>query len=94
MNLVQLADQPRLSAFHVACSLPRDPEFREWLRIEAERECDIALPPITPDEATTYIRWVCEITSRNELKNNPKAAHRFETLVRRPFVAWRRNQQH
>ncbi|WP_186092290.1 hypothetical protein [Burkholderia gladioli] len=83
MNFPQLADQPRLSAFHMACTFPRDPEFRAFI-------CEHrGLSNVSADCAAHVIREMCGIGSRNELKGNIAAAHRFETLVRRPFVAYR-----
>lgn len=68
--------------------LPRDPQFREWL-------CDLAsVDSVDVDQAAEFIRVICEVDSRRELARDASAAHRFENLVRRPFVAWRDNQQH
>lgn len=72
----------------LAGSLPRDATFRAYL-------CDLAsVDDVTPETATIWVRTICEVESRRELATDPEAAHRFETLVRRPFVAWRNNQQH
>ncbi|WP_186145986.1 hypothetical protein [Burkholderia gladioli] len=75
-----------MNLVQLAGMLPRDATFRAYL-------CDLAsVDDVTPDNAAEYVRVICEVESRRELATNPKAAHRFETLVRRPFVAWRDNQ--
>ena len=72
----------------LAGMLPRDPQFREWL-------CDLgSVDDVTPDTAAEFVRVICGVDSRRQLALDAGAAHRFETLVRRPFVAWRNNQQH
>ncbi|TDV06046.1 hypothetical protein [Paraburkholderia caballeronis] len=77
MNLVQLAGM-----------LPRTPEFRAWVE-------HISVPPqaIGADEAAQFVRAVCKVESRRELARDAAAAHRFETLVRKPFIAWRDRQE-
>ncbi len=77
-----------MNLVQLAGMLPRDATFRAYL-------CDLAsVEDVTPDNAAEYVRVICEVGSRRELATDPEAANRFETLVRRPFVAWRNNQQH
>lgn len=78
MNIVQLAGM-----------LARRADFHAWV-------AQYSVPPreVNADAAAQFIRDTCGVQSRSELATNPEAAHRLETLVRRPFVAWRDNQQH
>ncbi|MBA1364058.1 hypothetical protein [Burkholderia gladioli] len=77
-----------MNLVQLAGMLPRDATFRAYL-------CDLAsVDDVTTETAEIWVRTICEVESRRELATDPEAAHRFETLVRRPFVAWRRNQQH
>ncbi|WP_070106304.1 hypothetical protein [Burkholderia plantarii] len=77
-----------MNLVQLAGMLPRDATFRAYL-------CDLAsVDDVTPDNAAEYVRVICDVESRRELATDTAAAHRFETLVRRPFVAWRANQQH
>lgn len=75
MNLLQLAG-----------SLPRDPQFREWVGSHGE------LTDLTVDEAAEFIRVVCGIDSRRQLAENAGAADRFHQFIRRPFLEWREQQ--
>ncbi|WP_244110758.1 hypothetical protein [Burkholderia gladioli] len=76
-----------MNLVQLAGMLPRDATFRAYL-------CDLAsVEDVTPDNAAEYVRTICEVESRRELATDPEAAQRFETLVRRPFVAWRRQQE-
>ncbi|WP_186260029.1 hypothetical protein [Burkholderia gladioli] len=76
-----------MNLVQLAGMLPRDATFRAYL-------CDLAgVDDVTPDNAAEYVRTICEVESRRELATDPDAARRFETLVRRPFVAWRRQQE-
>ncbi|WP_186260378.1 hypothetical protein [Burkholderia gladioli] len=77
-----------MNIVQLAGMLPRDATFRAYL-------CDYgSVDDVSIDTAADFIRTICEVESRRELATDPEAAHRFEILVRRPFVAWRRNQQH
>ncbi|POS10213.1 hypothetical protein C3Y08_01840 [Burkholderia gladioli] len=77
-----------MNLVQLAGMLPRDATFRAYL-------CDLAsVDDVTTETAEIWVRTICEVESRRELATDAAAAHRFETLVRRPFVAWRRNQQH
>jgi hypothetical protein len=75
------------SILQLAGMLPRDPQFREWAASHAEVE------PLTVDEAAEFIRVVCQITSRRALATDKDAEARFHQFLRRPFVAWREQQQ-
>lgn len=88
MNLAHLDEQPKLSAFHLACNLPRDPQFRAWVEqwMVPPREVDV-------ETAAAFIRTVCEIDTRKQLATDRAAEQRFHQFLRRPFVAWR-DQQH
>ncbi|WP_186118283.1 hypothetical protein [Burkholderia gladioli] len=87
MNLVQLADQPRLSAFHVACSLPSDPVFREWVALESHSTSP------TVDQAAAFIKARAGISSRNVLKTDLQAAQRLHENICLPYAVWRRKQE-
>lgn len=77
-----------MNLVQLAGMLPRDATFRAFL-------CDLAsVDDVTTETAEIWVRTICEVESRRELATDPEAAHRFETLVRRPFVAWRDNRQH
>lgn len=67
--------------------LPRDPLFRAWAASHAEVE------PLTVDQAAEFIRVVCEVSSRRQLDQDADAAERFHQYLRRPFAAWRNQQQ-
>ncbi|MGG2046757.1 hypothetical protein [Burkholderia gladioli] len=76
-----------MNLVQLAGMLPRDATFRAYL-------CDLAsVDDVTTETAEIWVRTICEVESRRELATDPEAAHRFETLVRRPFVAWRRQQE-
>jgi len=77
MNLLQLAG-----------SLPRDPQFREWLSIRFGA-------PQAPSEhdAVLTVRRICCVDSRRQLADDREAQQRFHDHIRRPFVAWRDQQQ-
>lgn len=76
-----------MNLVQLAGMLPRDATFRAYL-------CDLAsVDDVSPDNAAEYVRTICEVESCRELATDPDAAHRFETLVRRPFVVWRRQQE-
>lgn len=77
MNILQLAG-----------SLPRDPQFREWLqsRFSPEDEWTEAM-------AATFIRAQCGVESRKELLDDRRGSDRFHRFIRLPFLAWRDQQQ-
>ncbi|MBW5285958.1 hypothetical protein [Burkholderia gladioli] len=76
-----------MNLVQLAGMLPRDATFRAYL-------CDLAsVDDVTTETAEIWVRTICEVESRRELATDLEAAHRFETLVRRPFVAWRRQQE-
>ncbi|MEX3628106.1 MAG: hypothetical protein VB138_00210 [Burkholderia sp.] len=77
-----------MNLVQLAGMLPRDPQFREWVGTYVNSD------PVTIDEAATFIRTVCKVESRRELATNQHAADRFNHFLRRPFVAWRDDQQH
>jgi hypothetical protein len=76
MNILQLAG-----------SLPRDPQFREFVS-------QYMVPPREPtvDEAAEFIRVACQVESRRQLADDRAAEQRFHQFLRRPFVAWRDRQ--
>lgn len=77
----------RLNSVQLAGALPRNADFRTWV-------ARYSVPPrdVTVLIAEQFIRDACGVQSRRELATNPEAAQRLETLVRRPFVAWRESQ--
>lgn len=86
MNLLQLAGM-----------LPRDPQFREWVRgslttLVRDANLDIEVGEVTVDEATDFVRIVCEVQSRKELLEHRRAQERFHSLIRLPYLAWRDRQ--
>lgn len=87
MNLVQLAEEPRLTVVQMAGSLPRDPMFREWVGNYVDGK------PVDEEYAAHFIRACCEVDSRRELATDTEAAQRFHNLVRLPFVAWKEQQE-
>ena len=87
MNILQLAG-----------SLPRDPQFREFVgeslaALVRDANLDIEVGEVTVDEAAEFIRIKCEIKSRKELLQRRRAVERFHSFIRRPFLAWRDQQQ-
>jgi hypothetical protein len=68
----------------LAGSLPRDPQFREWVS-------QYTVPPsnVTTDEAASFIRVVCGIDSRRQLNMDAGAADRFHNFIRKPYIAWK-----
>lgn len=74
------------TVLQLAGMLPRDPDFRTWVALwmVPPREVDI-------DEATAFIRTVCEVTSRRELAVSREAEQRFHNFIRKPFLAWKEN---
>ncbi|WP_043307308.1 hypothetical protein [Burkholderia glumae] len=82
-----MTDDPRLSTFQLSCSLPSDPQFREWAGLQSSSE------PLTVKQAGDFVKAVCGIVSRNDLKTNVGAEQRFHQHLRRPFVAWRRQHE-
>jgi hypothetical protein len=76
------------SILQLAGMLPRDPQFRAFVS-------QYLVPPREPtvDEAAQFIREACQVESRRELAENAGAAEAFHKFIRRPFVAWRDQQQ-
>lgn len=74
----------RLTAFQLACNLPRNALFRAWVG-------QWMVPPreATIDDAAAFIRAACDIESRRQLEDDAGAAQRFHNFLRRPFVEWR-----
>lgn len=68
--------------------LPRDPQFREYVRQHN-------VPPriVNVEEAAHFIRTVCEIESRRELESDAAAQRRFHNFIRKPFLAWKERQE-
>lgn len=68
----------------LAGMLPRNPEFRQWLVEEGH------IFDADEDEAVSYIKQRCEITSRRDLSSNPAAAAILRQ-INQEFQAWKRN---
>lgn len=76
MNILQLAG-----------SLPRDPQFREWIAsLDGGEELD-------HEQCAEFIRLVCCVESRRELAANTEAQQRFHSFIRKPFLAWKERQE-
>ncbi|MBR8475821.1 hypothetical protein [Burkholderia cenocepacia] len=88
MNCTHADNQPKLNACQLACNLTRDPLFREWVGGFVNGD------PVSADEAAQFIRVVCKVESRRDLATDQHAIDRFHHFLRRPFIAWRDNQQH
>ena len=82
MNILQLSG-----------SLPRDPQFREFVRVSLAALMDSEIGEVTVDHAADFIRIVCEVESRRELGYSIQAEQRFHKFIRWPYLAWR-DQQH
>lgn len=76
------------TVLQLAGMLPRDPQFREWV-------AQWMVPPreVNVDTAAAFIRTVCKIDTRKQLATDRAAEQRFHQFLRRPFVAWRDQQQ-
>lgn len=72
----------------MACVFCKDALFRRWLALHLGPD-----ETITEAEAKDCILILCEISSRNELDTNPRAAAMFHEKVRRPFVEWKAKQE-
>ncbi len=65
------------------------PDFQDWMR----RHYPAAWRLLHPDavqaqeRAAIVLRHALDITSRSELDHDQNAAERFETLIRRPYMA-------
>lgn len=77
-----------MNTLQLAGSLPRDPQFREFVS-------QFTVPPseVSVDQAAAFIREVCQVQSRRQLAEDRAAEQRFHQFLRRPFVAWRDQQQ-
>lgn len=72
----------------MACCFCRDPQFHAWLgRLETERTGETIV--FGEESAKAFILASCNVSSRSDLDTNPKAAERFHTLVRKPFLEWK-----
>jgi hypothetical protein len=76
-----------MNILQLAGSLLRDPQFREWVSQQTTGT------DVSEWFAAGYIRDTCEIESRKELATNADAADTFHKMIRRPFVAWRDQQE-
>lgn len=74
MNIVALAG-----------SLPRDPQFREFV-------AQFVPAPVDIEDAAHFIRAVCQVDSRRQLAEDREAEARFHALLRKPYVAWKEEQ--
>lgn len=68
----------------LAVELPRILTFREWVTtFTTDTET------VSEAQAAMFIRLVCSIESRRELETNDEAVHRFHSILRRTYIAWR-----
>lgn len=65
----------------MACQFSRNRQFWQWANVQSEAA------------AKSEILTACGVASRNDLDTDPAAAERFHSLIRRPFIDWRDNQQ-
>lgn len=77
----------RIDTVRLAGILARRADFRAWIE-----HISIPAQSISTDEAAQFIRAVCKIGSRRELATDAAAEQRFHQHVRRPFTAWRENE--
>lgn len=77
-----------MNTLQLAGSLPRDPEFRRFVS-----QWMVPVREPTIDEAAQFIRAACDIDSRRQLATDREAEQRFHRFIRRPFTAWRDQQQ-
>lgn len=64
-----------------------EPAFQQWAKATHPTQWDAA-PGDTPTAwAASVVRAVCSIESRAELDNDPAAAERFHTRIRKPYEA-------
>lgn len=75
-----------MNLLQLAGALPRDPQFREWCAQWIANGVDEV-------DAAWHIREVCEVKSRRDLATNPEAAARFHSLIRKPFIEWKEQQE-
>jgi hypothetical protein len=75
-----------MNTLQLAGSLPRDPQFREFV-------AQFVPPPINVDDAAHFIRAVCKVDSRRELATDAGAEKAFHDFIRRPYLDWRAQQQ-
>ena len=75
----------------MACTFARDAQFHAWMQHLYQQECpDGSEFPCTESSAKAFILAACGVTSRRELDTVPAAAHQFHTVVRVPYLAWKR----
>jgi hypothetical protein len=76
-----------MNTLQLAGSLPRDPQFREWVS-------QYTVPPIdvTADEAAEFIRVACGVDSRRQLAQDAGAEKAFHDFIRKPYLDWRQQQ--
>jgi len=60
-----------------------DPEFWRWVNSVAPFGDGYGVN--SEEDASEFVRDMCEIDSRAELDSNPEAAQRFHTLLRGPY---------
>ena len=70
-----------------------DPEFQEWI----ERTFPDCVPVTrgqhgAQDLAAITARLVCNVTSRAEIDNNPKAFAAFDRLIRQPWIKYQESK--
>jgi hypothetical protein len=65
----------------LACNFCKSQKFRDWLAFFEYQLFDEA-------EAKIWLLTTCEIQSRKDLDTDTKAAKKFHSRVRRPFMAW------
>lgn len=77
-----------MNTLQLAGMLPRDPQFRAFVS-----QYMVPVREPTVDEAAAFIRAACEIDSRRELAEDRDAEQRFHRFIRKPYAAWREQQQ-
>lgn len=73
----------------VAAIMCQDPVFWEWLHIDYPWSYEIS----DKDEAASVMRDILEIESRSELNTDEAVAQRFHRMIRRPYAAWREENE-
>lgn len=75
----------------MACVFCKSADFQAW--IQSMGPDDLKAIPFSEPMAKAFLLHLCQVESRNELDTNPAAAERFHELVRKPFLAWKNQDQ-
>jgi hypothetical protein len=89
MNILQLADEPTFTPFVMSCRLPRNPMFRAYV---AHADGRLDTHEVSEAHAKNYLHNVCQIESRNDLKQGGEPVRRFNHMLRH-FKRWSDQQQ-